>query len=156
MTDDKGEPTTLRLRIEGFVQAVGYRNFMITEATRLGLDGWVRNRSDGTVEALVSGPQKVGQARGMGVPRESVKGSEQGQCHPDEQVYVSVYRREKKIFAGAHVLAQSHSAQQQHGAQSKEGSRNARHNPLRFTFSRVLACKRRRTNPHPIVGPNTR
>jgi acylphosphatase len=58
MTEDKGEPTTLRLRIEGFVQAVGYRNFMITEATRLGLDGWVRNRSDGTVEALVSGPQK--------------------------------------------------------------------------------------------------
>jgi acylphosphatase len=62
MSDDLGEPTTLRLRIEGFVQAVGYRNFMITEATRLGLDGWVRNRSDGTVEALVSGPQKTVEA----------------------------------------------------------------------------------------------
>lgn len=47
--------TTLRLRIEGFVQAVGYRNFAIQEARRLGLDGWVRNRADGTVEALVSG-----------------------------------------------------------------------------------------------------
>jgi acylphosphatase len=59
MSNDQGEPTTLRLRIEGFVQAVGYRNFMIAEATALGLDGWVRNRADGSVEALVSGPQKV-------------------------------------------------------------------------------------------------
>jgi acylphosphatase len=52
MSDDI---TSLRLRIEGFVQAVGFRNFAIVEARRLGLDGWVRNRSDGTVEALVSG-----------------------------------------------------------------------------------------------------
>ncbi|HEX2591596.1 MAG TPA: acylphosphatase [Rhizomicrobium sp.] len=59
MTDDQGELTTLRVRVEGFVQAVGYRNFAIAEATRLKLNGWVRNRSDGTVEALVSGPQKV-------------------------------------------------------------------------------------------------
>jgi acylphosphatase len=52
-TDDL---THLRLRIEGFVQAVGYRNFVIGEATRLGVDGWIRNRADGTVEVLVSGP----------------------------------------------------------------------------------------------------
>lgn len=50
------EQTSLRLKIEGFVQSVGYRNFAITEAHQLGLDGWVRNRSDGTVEILVSGP----------------------------------------------------------------------------------------------------
>jgi acylphosphatase len=50
--------THLRLRIEGFVQVVGYRNFVISEAARLGVDGWIRNRSDGTVEALVSGPNK--------------------------------------------------------------------------------------------------
>ena len=48
--------THLRLRVEGFVQAVGYRHFVISQASRLGVDGWIRNRSDGTVEVLVSGP----------------------------------------------------------------------------------------------------
>lgn len=52
------DTTSLRLRIEGFVQAVGYRHFAIEEARRLNLDGWIRNRGDGTVEALVSGPTK--------------------------------------------------------------------------------------------------
>jgi acylphosphatase len=61
MSDDD-DFTTLRLRIEGFVQAVGYRNFVIAEATRLGIDGWIRNRSDGTVEALVSGETKAVEA----------------------------------------------------------------------------------------------
>lgn len=50
--------TTLRLRIEGSVQGVGYRFFAVDEARRLGLDGWIRNRSDGSVEAVVSGPTK--------------------------------------------------------------------------------------------------
>ncbi|GAA0538305.1 acylphosphatase [Rhizomicrobium palustre] len=53
---EEGDLTTLRVKIEGYVQSVGYRNFAMMEARRLELDGWVRNRSDGTVEILISGP----------------------------------------------------------------------------------------------------
>jgi acylphosphatase len=43
------------LRIEGRVQGVGYRYWLEREASRAGLRGWVRNRSDGSVEALLIG-----------------------------------------------------------------------------------------------------
>jgi acylphosphatase len=45
------------LLIRGLVQGVGFRNYMAYKAGQLGISGWVRNRSDGSVEALVQGTE---------------------------------------------------------------------------------------------------
>ena len=46
---------TRRLQITGRVQGVGFRYAMRHEAARRGVRGWVRNRGDGSVEALLAG-----------------------------------------------------------------------------------------------------
>jgi acylphosphatase len=50
------ERSVVRVRIEGKVQGVWYRGWTVDEAKKRGLDGWVRNRSDGSVEAVFAGP----------------------------------------------------------------------------------------------------
>ena len=47
----------MALRIEGKVQGVWYRGWTVAEAERRGLRGWVRNRGDGSVEALLIGAE---------------------------------------------------------------------------------------------------
>jgi acylphosphatase len=50
---------TLHLRIYGRVQGVGFRDYTQREARRRGIAGWVRNCKDGSVEAMLQGPQEA-------------------------------------------------------------------------------------------------
>ena len=52
MTDRK----TIRVRVEGRVQRVWFRAWTLERARARGLQGWVKNRLDGTVEAIFAGP----------------------------------------------------------------------------------------------------
>jgi acylphosphatase len=45
--------------VHGRVQGVGYRAFVEHEALRRGVEGWVRNCRDGSVEAVFAGPRDV-------------------------------------------------------------------------------------------------
>jgi acylphosphatase len=54
--DDRMRARAVAVSIQGRVQGVWYRGWTVREAARRGLRGWVRNRSDGSVEALFIGP----------------------------------------------------------------------------------------------------
>lgn len=56
MSDARTDRRTVRVRIEGRVQGVGYRYWTERVAGELSLAGWVRNTRDGSVEALFAGP----------------------------------------------------------------------------------------------------
>jgi acylphosphatase len=56
MNEVPSDTKAVRVRILGWVQQVGFRYWTIDEAVSRGLDGWVRNRQDGTVEAVFIGP----------------------------------------------------------------------------------------------------
>ena len=49
----------IHFKVEGRVQGVYYRQSAIDVAQRLGLRGWIRNRRDGSVEALALGDEKA-------------------------------------------------------------------------------------------------
>ena len=56
MADEQSQRKCVRLRIYGRVQGVWYRGWTQDNALVLNLNGWVRNRRDGSVEALIAGP----------------------------------------------------------------------------------------------------
>jgi acylphosphatase len=81
---------TLRLVIQGRVQGVFFRDSMRREAQNLAVAGWVRNRSDGTVEAAVHGDPAAVDA----IVRWAQRGPQHAQVErvdiePDEGSYTS-------------------------------------------------------------------
>jgi acylphosphatase len=90
MADNEPDNLAVHVRIHGQVQGVFFRNWTIDEATKRNLRGWVRNRSDGTVEAVFVGDEP--QVRDMvaacrrGPPRAQVTRIVQipGEYRPDE------------------------------------------------------------------------
>jgi acylphosphatase len=59
MNKHQSQGRCVRVRIEGLVQGVGFRAWVMQTALAVGLDGWVRNRRDGGVEAVFAGPDEV-------------------------------------------------------------------------------------------------
>lgn len=76
------ERVTRRLAIHGRVQGVWFRESMRRQAAHLGITGWVRNRMDGSVEAVVQGSAEAVEA----ITRWSERGPEQARV---EKVDVS-------------------------------------------------------------------
>jgi acylphosphatase len=54
-----GERVVRHVTIRGRVQGVGFRAWTEQEALDLGLEGWVRNRRDGSVECVFAGPASL-------------------------------------------------------------------------------------------------
>jgi len=82
MTEDTSHRGAVRLRISGRVQGVWFRGWAVDQARSLELDGWVRNRLDGTVEILAVGPvaavESLISACRIGPPAARVEGVEVG------------------------------------------------------------------------------
>lgn len=57
MNDAKVNHERVHVTVHGRVQGVGFRAFTASAASRHGLTGWVRNRIQGTVEAVAEGPR---------------------------------------------------------------------------------------------------
>ncbi len=74
---DEPQMMALHVRIRGEVQGVFFRCWIQEEATKRGLRGWVRNRADGSVEAVFSGEMSVVRAMAkacyQGPPKAAVR-----------------------------------------------------------------------------------
>jgi acylphosphatase len=79
--------TIRQVTIRGRVQGVGFRYWVEQEASACGLEGWVRNRRDGSVEALFAGPAHVvAEMTGIcrrGPPSARVEAVQEESANPD-------------------------------------------------------------------------
>jgi acylphosphatase len=95
---DEPEQMALHVRIRGAVQGVFFRRWVADEATRRGLRGWVRNRADGSVEAVFSGEMNavrtMAKVCNQGPPRARVEKVIQipGEYRPAEDDFSETFR----------------------------------------------------------------
>jgi acylphosphatase len=88
---DEAEQMAMHLKIQGKVQRVWYRQWLVDQARSRGIRGWVRNRSDGSVEAVLSGEMSavraLVQACHQGPPKAQVSRIVQipGEYRPTEE-----------------------------------------------------------------------
>ncbi|MBV7542646.1 acylphosphatase [Acidovorax sp. sic0104] len=89
---------TRHLIIRGHVQGVGYRWSLVQAAQQRGLQGWVRNRRDGSVEALATGPADAVQSlidwAHQGPPHARVDAVEVASLHASPEVLSGFVQRE--------------------------------------------------------------
>lgn len=88
MTQDSTEgPTAARVTVRGDVQGVSYRYYAQRRAEELGLVGWIRNQTDGSVEAHVEGPSDAVEAMvawcGEGSPAAHVEDVARADARPE-------------------------------------------------------------------------
>ncbi|NQU56304.1 MAG: acylphosphatase [Rhodospirillales bacterium] len=85
---------SVQVRIEGRVQGVWFRAWVAREAAPLGLSGWVRNRRDGSVEAVFSGKpddvDKMLQRCWDGPPLAKVSNVEEQPCAAPDSGFVQL------------------------------------------------------------------
>ena len=85
--------------VRGRVQGVGYRAWTEIAALERGLEGWVRNRRDGSVEALFAGPQErvlaMIESCREGPPGARVESIDQREARPDDVAL----RRRGELFS---------------------------------------------------------
>lgn len=97
-TQDEPQMMALHVRIRGQVQGVFFRRWIQDEAGKRGLRGWVRNRSDGSVEAVFSGEMSVvramAQACRQGPPKAEVRQVVQipGEYRPTDDDFAAEFK----------------------------------------------------------------
>ena len=95
---DEPQLMALHVRIRGEVQGVFFRRWVQEQAIRRGLRGWVRNRSDGTVEAVFSGEmstvRELAKACHQGPPKAKVRQVVQipGEYRPTEEDFGTEFK----------------------------------------------------------------
>lgn len=96
---DEPELMALHLKIQGRVQRVFFRQWLTDQATVRGVRGWVRNRSDGSVEAVLSGEMSavraLAKACHQGPPRAKVDRVVQipGEYRPTEEDFGEAFKQ---------------------------------------------------------------